>query len=125
MTGDEALLEQARQSAEKSYSPYSKFRVGAVVVADDGAVFTAANVENAAYGSSICAEANAIAEAVGNGVRSIATVAVACLDGDDCMPCGNCLQMMREFGVKRIVTEARDYTLEELLPYSFGPESLE
>jgi cytidine deaminase len=124
MSDAKALVAQARKAAETSYSPYSKFRVGAVVVTDDGTVFSGANVENAAYGSSVCAEANAITTAIGSGARSISTVAVACLDGDDCTPCGNCLQMMREFGVERIITEHGEHTLDEMLPYSFGPESL-
>lgn len=124
MSDAKSLVAQARKAAEASYSPYSKFRVGAVVVTEDGTVFSGANVENAAYGSSVCAEANAIAAAIGSGARSISTVAVACLDGDDCTPCGNCLQMMREFGVERIVTEDGVHTFDEMLPYSFGPESL-
>lgn len=124
MTVKEDLLEMARKAAEQAYAPYSEFRVGAVVVAEDGSVFTGANVENAAYGSSVCAEANAIATAAGSGVRSIPTVAVVCLDGDNCTPCGNCLQMMREFGVKRIIKEGGEYTFDELLPHSFGPEAL-
>jgi cytidine deaminase len=124
MSDAKALIAQARKTAEASYSPYSKFRVGAVVVTDDGTVFSGANVENAAYGSSVCAEANAITTAIGSGARSISTIAVACLDGDDCTPCGDCRQLMREFGVERIVTESGEYTLEELLPDSFGPESL-
>ncbi|GMQ85500.1 MAG: cytidine deaminase [Acidimicrobiia bacterium] len=124
MTETSELLEQARRAAAASYSPYSNFRVGAVVVTEDGTVFTGCNVENAAYGSSICAEANAIATAVGSGARTISTVAVTCLDGDDCYPCGNCLQLMREFGVDRIITDGGEYSLGDLLPHSFGPESL-
>lgn len=124
MTDNDQLLEKAREAAEVSYSPYSKFRVGAVVVTEDGATFTGCNVENAAYGSSICAEANAIATAVASGARSLTTVAVACLDGDDCFPCGNCRQLMREFGVERVITPTGEYAFEDLLPESFGPESL-
>lgn len=125
MSDARALLAKARKAAEASYSPYSKFRVGAVVVTEDGDIVPGANVENAAYGSTVCAEANAIATAIGNGARAISTVAVACLDGDDCLPCGNCLQMMSEFGVERIITDDAEYTLEELLPNTFGPEALE
>lgn len=118
------LLDEARRAAQRSYSPYSSFRVGAAVLTADGEIFTGANVENAAFGSSVCAEANAITTAVAAGARSLPTVAVACLDGDDCTPCGNCRQLMREFGVERIITPGREYTLEELLPDSFGPEAL-
>jgi cytidine deaminase len=118
------LLELARLAAERSYAPYSNFRVGAAVMTDDGVTYTGANVENAAYGSSVCAEANAITTAVAEGARAIPTVAVACLDAIDCTPCGDCRQLMREFGVERIITPAREYTLDELLPDAFGPESL-
>lgn len=124
MTDASDLLEQARRAAAAAYSPYSKFRVGAVVVTADGTIFSGCNVENAAYGSSVCAEVTAITTAVASGARSISTVAVACLEDDECFPCGNCLQVMREFGVERLITEKGEYTLEDLLPYSFGPESL-
>lgn len=124
MTDSEALLDQAREAAAQSYSPYSEFRVGAVVVTADGEIFTGANVENAAYGSSVCAEANAITTAIGSGARAISTVAVVCLDGEECFPCGNCLQLMREFGVERVINDKHEYTFEELLPESFGPEAL-
>ena len=124
MTDASDLLEQARLAAAAAYSPYSKFRVGAVVVTADGTIFSGCNVENAAYGSSVCAEITAITTAVASGARSISTVAVTCLEDDECFPCGNCLQVMREFGVERLITEKGEYTLEELLPYSFGPESL-
>ena len=125
----EALLAQARRAAEFSYSPYSKFRVGAVVVASDGTVYTGANVENAAYSSTLCAEAVAIGHAAASGVRKIDIVAVACLDGNGCYPCGHCRQKMREFGVETVIVEdpaggARIHRFEELLPYGFGPEHL-
>lgn len=124
----EELVEAARAAAIGSYSPYSNFRVGAVVVGTGGEIFSAANVENAAYPSGSCAEATAVASAVSHGVRSIDTVAVACLDADDvdgAYPCGKCRQIMSEFDVKRIVvtagegSEIREHTLDELIPYRF------
>lgn len=123
------LIEMARRAAETAYAPYSDFRVGAVAVADDGRRFIGVNVENAAYGSTICAEAAAIAAAAGAGVRHVATIAVGCLSVAECYPCGNCRQLMREFGVNRVVVQdpehgAREHSLEDLLPHSFGPESL-
>ncbi len=126
---DEELLEQAAAAASGSYSPYSRFRVGAAIVTDDGAVVTGANVENAAFGASICAEANAISSAVAAGAAGITTVAVVCLDGEPCTPCGNCRQIMREFGVRTVVLRTHDgmahaVPLTDLLPMSFGPESL-
>lgn len=123
------LVEAARAAADGSYSPYSQFRVGAVVVGSDGEVFTGANVENAAYPVSSCAEATAINNAVSHGVRSIDTVAVACIDAadtDGAYPCGRCRQIMSEFDVKRVIvsgpqgTEVREHTLDELLPYRFS-----
>ena len=127
---DEELLARATEAADGSYSPYSHFRVGAAITTGDGALFTAANVENAAFGASICAEANAISTAIASGSTSVATVAVVCLDGEPCTPCGNCRQIMREFGVERIILrtpegEPHPVSLEDLLPMSFGPEALD
>ncbi|MBT8197920.1 MAG: cytidine deaminase [Acidimicrobiia bacterium] len=126
---DADLYAEALSAAEGAYAPYSNYRVGAVVVAEDGRRFTGANVENAAYPSTLCAEAVAIGSAVAAGARVIDTVAVACLDDDSCMPCGNCRQMMVEFGVKRVVAGAgpgavRSIPFEEVLPDSFGPGHL-
>ena len=125
----EQLLDAAADAAGRSYSPYSRFRVGAAIVTDDGAVVTGANIENAAYGASVCAETNAITTAAAAGTRKVDTVAVACLDGSPCTPCGNCRQVMREFGVERVILQTADgapwiLTLEDLLPESFGPEAL-
>lgn len=123
------LAAAARAAAEGSYSPYSEFRVGAVVVGSNGEVFTGANVENAAYPSGSCAEANAMGAAVSHGVRDIHSVAVACLDADDtdgAYPCGKCRQIMSEFDVERVIvtagegSEIREHTLDELLPYRFN-----
>ena len=123
------LLAQAREAAAAAYAPYSDFHVGAVVVADDGRVFTGANIENSAYGATICAEANAISTAAASGVRKIDTVAVACLDTGECYPCGNCRQVMREFNVDSVIVQEpsggyRVHTLAELLPRAFGPDQL-
>lgn len=129
MSDARRLLDEARDVANSAYAPYSAFRVGAVVIAVDGRRFVGTNVENAAYGSGFCAEASAIAAAVSAGVREIDTVAVGCLDGGECTPCGNCRQIMREFGVRRIIVQNDaldpvELTLDDLLPHSFGPESL-
>ncbi|MFV1999041.1 MAG: cytidine deaminase [Acidimicrobiia bacterium] len=126
---DAELVDLAAKAARGSYSPYSTFRVGAVVVTDGGDVVSGANVENAAFGASICAEANAISNAIAAGATSIETVAVVCLDGDPCTPCGNCRQIMREFNVQRVLLRLPDgvthaLSLDDLLPMSFGPEAL-
>lgn len=127
MKNDE-LINVARVAAEASYSPYSHFRVGAVVVGADGEMFTGANVENAAYPSSSCAEATAINTAVAQGVRKIDVVAVACIDArdvDGAYPCGDCRQVMSEFGVEKVIVSAgkgsvvREHTLDHLLPHQF------
>ena len=127
MTSDE-LVDVARAAAEASYSPYSRFRVGAVVVGEEGEMFTGANVENAAYPASSCAEATAISTAVSQGVRKISTVAVACIDAKDvdgAYPCGRCRQIMSEFGVEKVIVGAgdgsavREHTLDHLLPHQF------
>ncbi len=122
------LVEAARAAAEGSYSPYSGFRVGAVVVGSRGEVFTGANVENAAFPSGSCAEATAITAAVSHGVGQIDTVAVACVDAldvDGAYPCGRCRQIMSEFDVSRVIvtagegSEVREHTLDEILPFRF------
>lgn len=122
------LYESARQAAENAYAPYSNFRVGAVVVADDGRLFRGANIENAAYPASSCAEATAINTAAAAGVRKIESVAVACIDADDiegAYPCGRCRQIMSEFDVEKVLvtagegSEEREHTLDELLPHRF------
>lgn len=125
---DGDLAQRAREAALGSYSPYSHFRVGAAVVGEHGPVFTSANVENAAYPSSQCAEANAISYAVSQGVRTVAAVAVACIDAESldlAYPCGRCRQIMSEFDVARVVVtnasaEYRVHTLEDLLPFRFS-----
>ena len=127
MTGTNELVARARVAAEGAYAPYSKFRVGAAVLAADGTVFSSANIENAAYPVSQCAEANAVNYAVSQGHRRLPVVAVACIDAatvDDAYPCGRCRQIMSEFAVETIhVTtvagEVRTHTLDEILPHRF------
>jgi cytidine deaminase len=123
------LIAQAAVTAGQAYAPYSSFHVGAVVVAEDGSLFRGGNVENAAYGSTICAEGAAIAAAATAGVRKIDVVAIACTETMECYPCGNCRQLMLEFGVELIIVQEPDgspllHSLEELLPHSFGPNAL-
>ncbi|HUU61036.1 MAG TPA: cytidine deaminase [Acidimicrobiia bacterium] len=120
----EELIAEARVAAANAYAPYSRFRVGAVVVDEEGRRHAGANVENSAYGSTICAEGAAIARAVHQGARRLDTVAVSCLDSDEAVyPCGNCRQLMVEFGVRRVLVDApggiREHSLEELIPFGF------
>ena len=130
------LVRLALEARTHSYAPYSKFRVGAALLTTDGAVYQGANAENASYGATICAERAAAMKAVYDGRRRFAAIAVAGFtDGGErgwAHPCGICRQFLREFAapgmkiyVAKTETELREYTLEELLPESFGPENLE
>lgn len=127
MRSDAELVTAARAAAEKAYAPYSGFRVGAAVLTAEGAMFSSANVENASYPVSQCAEANAINFAVSQGMTDIPVVAVACIDAGDvseAYPCGRCRQIMSEFGVQRVLvtTEGGDvmeHAFDELLPHRF------
>ena len=120
------LIERAMEMAKMAYAPYSHFRVGAAVLAESGKVYGGANVENASYGATVCAERSAIFAAVNAGERKLEAIAVTAT------PCGVCRQVMREFcdpkAFKVIVAKSADdykaFTLEELLPESFGPEHL-
>lgn len=123
---DRELLTLAREAAENAYAPYSRFRVGAALVCDDGTVFTGCNVENAALGSTICAERTALCKAVSEGHRKFARIAIWG-DGENyCMPCGACRQFMSEFSKDMEVLCAKadgryvSYTLDKLMPYTFN-----
>jgi cytidine deaminase len=92
------LHEAAKRAAEASYSPYSKFRVGAALLCSDGTVFTGTNVENRSFGLTICAERSAIVAAVSAGHRSFASLAIATPDSPEPVgPCGACRQVISEF----------------------------
>ena len=128
---DKELFEIAREASTRAYVPYSHFPVGAALECEDGTIFTGCNVENAAYGSTICAERTALVKAVSEGHRDFAVLAVAGRSRDYCWPCGACRQMLYEFAPGLTVLVARgdgDYVklpLRELLPYGFGPGSLD
>lgn len=123
----EELLALARKAAQNAYAPYSGFRVGAAVLDEDGTVYTGANVENAAYPSSSCAEATAVAHAASEGMRKIKSIAVACVDAaslEGAYPCGRCRQILNEFETEMVYVTAagpefREHTLAELLPHGF------
>ena len=129
---DRELVQRAFEMHSFSYVPYSKFPVGAALLCEDGRVFTGCNVENAAYGSTICAERTAILKAVSEGRREGWTaIAIAGRGEDYCWPCGACRQMLYEFAPGLRVLAARgdggyqEASLSELLPCAFGPKSLE
>ena len=124
------LIVRAREARGRAYAPYSRFPVGAALLADDGRVFEGANVENASYGLSICAERVAATAAVSAGVRRIEAVAVASSAPTPTPPCGACRQFLHEFNPDMgVVSEAGDrqrrtWRLSELLVDGFGPEDL-
>ncbi|KAL2091109.1 hypothetical protein ACEWY4_013372 [Coilia grayii] len=125
------LIRMSLDAKEFAYCPYSKFRVGAAVLAHDGRVFTGCNVENACYNLGICAERNAISKAVSEGYRDFKAIAIASdLSDQFISPCGGCRQFMREFGASWDVYLSKpdgsyvETTVDELLPGSFGPEDL-
>ena len=129
---DRELVELAFTMLERSYVPYSGFPVGAALECADGTVFTGCNVENAAYGSTICAERTALLKAISEGHREDwQTIAIAGQGEDYCWPCGACRQMLYEFAPNLRVLAARGdgqfqcVPLRELLPYGFGPASLQ
>jgi cytidine deaminase len=131
-TYDEAeLLRRAREVRERAYAPYSGFRVGAVIVTEDGHRFEGVNVENASYRMTTCAEQAAIATMATAGVRSPIVAVAVVGDGDDpCTPCGACRQTIFEFGPAAVVYASGDggrplvATITELLPHGFGPARL-
>ena len=116
--------------AEKAYSPYSKFRVGAAVLAGSGRIYAGCNIENASYGLCQCAERTAIFTAVAAGEREIKAVAVYTPTRQAVLPCGACRQVINEFGPQALVISMCDgptrieTTLVQLLPGAFGPENL-
>ena len=129
---DQELVERAFAMHSYSYVPYSGFPVGAALLCRDGTVFTGCNVENAAFGSTICAERTALLKAVSEGHREDwVAIAIAGRGGDYCWPCGACRQMLYEFAPDLEVLVARKdhqfvkFPLRALLPHGFGPESLD
>jgi len=126
---DEILLRAAVGARDCAYAPYSEFSVGAALLGKSGKIYTGANVENASYGLTMCAERVAIGHAVASGERDFTAIAISLKGGGS--PCGACRQVLREFSQEMRVLMAdetgnlvREMTLQELLPESFGPESL-
>ena len=121
---------EAIEALESAYSPYSRFRVGAVLEAEDGSRFAGCNVENASYSVTICAERAALAAAITAGARSFRRIAVACSGSRPVSPCGMCRQALVEFGADlEVISVTPDgqrtaWQLDSLLPESFTPEEL-
>jgi len=123
------LLELATRMMQRAHAPYSRFRVGAAVRAEDGSIHGGCNVENAAYPQGLCAEAGAIAALVAAGHGRILECLVVAAGPELVTPCGGCRQKLREFAADDLPVHLggsgglrRTVTLGELLPMSFGPQ---
>lgn len=125
-----ALIAAAKAASRRAYCPYSKFAVGSAVLVADGEVFSGCNVENASYGLTICAERNAVFQAVARGKTTIAAVVVYTPTAIPSAPCGACRQVINEFGPDAEILcvcdgpEVLRTTLAHLLPEAFGPRNL-
>ncbi len=129
----EKLIEMAIEARKLSYSPYSRFKVGAALLTKDNKVYKGTNIENSSYGLSMCAERNAIYNAYCNGIKKEDIVAIAIVGDTDgpCSPCGACRQVMSELlpsDAKIFLGNLKGNILEtnnkELLPFAFNKEDL-
>jgi cytidine deaminase len=130
VSDNDELVRAAEAARARAYAPYSRYQVGAAVRGDNGKIYTGANVENASYGLALCAERNAVAAAVLDGVRRLTAVAVITSTSPPAAPCGMCRQTLAEFARDLPVVlvndrgERRETTLETLLPLGFRREDL-
>lgn len=127
----EQLLAQSKVARENAYVPYSKFKVGAALLAKDGTVYEGCNIENASYGLTNCAERTAIFKAVSQNVREFAAIAIVADTEGPCSPCGACRQVIAEFCaptmpvyLTNLKGDVVETTVEQLLPGAFTPEDL-
>jgi cytidine deaminase len=124
------LVSRARAAKRFSHSPYSKFRVGAALLAKDGTIFTGCNIENSSYGLTVCAERTAIFKAVSEGTRHFTAIAIATDEDAFTPPCGACRQVMMDLAgdIDVILTRKngrmKKLRLAELLPHPFGGKNL-
>ncbi len=122
---DRELINIAKEALGRAYVPYSKFRVGAALITEDGTVFSGANIENASYGATNCAERTAIFKMIDSGYRSFERIAVVSSSGDITYPCGICRQVISEFAMgATMLFEDKDgnivkIPMTEILPYHF------
>jgi cytidine deaminase len=123
------LIRTAIEVRQRAYAPYSKYRVGAALLTQDGQVFSGVNIENAAYPTTMCAERVAVFKAVSEGQKKFEAIAVVTDNGGS--PCGSCRQVLAEFGLDTVVLIANgegeileETTVEKLLPTAFTPTDL-
>ena len=126
------LMDYARAATASAYVPYSQFPVGAAVMTETGAIFTGANIENASYPLTCCAERTAVYAAINAGHKVVTAVAVTAPKVVTVTPCGGCRQVLNEFkpadGDMTVILDGLDLTmltLGDLLPRAFGPQDLE
>lgn len=131
MISDAELFAAAEMVRARAHAPYSRFHVGAAILADDGKIYAGANVENAAYPIGNCAEASAIAAMIAGGGKRIVRMYVTGPGSAPVTPCGGCRQRIREFADQGVVVISHgvegaplSQTVAQLLPHSFGPEYL-
>ena len=122
----ESLIQEAYKAVKYTYSPYSHFGVGAALLTNDGKIYHGANIENASYGATICAERTAVVKAVSSGHKNFKAIAIVTNDHKSIpYPCGMCRQVLSEFAPDILVivatseTEYKAVKLSELLPYPF------
>ena len=125
----EKLIAEALLAKDKSYSPYSNFRVGAALLASSGEIYRGCNVENASFGATICAERTAMVKAVSEGERSFKAIAIVSDSPEYTAPCGICRQFLSEFGIDmKVIMSGKEnikvMELSKLLPEAFLPKSL-
>ncbi|MEO0092049.1 MAG: cytidine deaminase [candidate division WOR-3 bacterium] len=119
------LINAAKQAAKNAYTPYSKFKVGSALLTNSGKIFTGANVENASYGLTVCAERVAVFKAVSEGQKKFKAIAIYTNTKDYTFPCGACLQVLYEFSpkIQVLITnkskKSKVFSLSQLLPYPF------
>ena len=126
---DELLIKLAQEVRTKAYAPYSNFKVGAAVLAESGKVYTGCNVENVSYGLTNCAERSAIFKAVSEGEINLRKICIVTDSSALTPPCGACRQVLAEFNIQEIILanlqgDMAQFTLEELLPFSFTKKHL-
>ena len=120
------LMDKAKEASRMSYSPFSKFAVGAGVLAESGKIYSGCNIENSSFGMTICAERCAVFKAVSEGEKKILAIAIYSPNEDDCYPCGACRQVMYEFQGEQeieIITEEKGNLnvrkMSDFLPFGF------
>jgi cytidine deaminase len=127
-----SLIEEAIEARKGAYTPYSNFKVGALVIDEKGRHFKGCNIENASYGLSNCGERTAIFKAISEGMKKINTIVVVADTKGPVSPCGACRQVINEFADKDTIIilanmkkEYEIWNMEKLLPYGFGPSDLD